>query len=601
MRVLTARIKNYKCFRDTGEFSLGQGFNVIVGRNDSGKSALLDGLSLVAGHAGHLSPLTARTPSTPIDINWRVKITWRMEPAELTDIAAKLNGFHVPFGGAIERSAEDFLAAIAEPCTVTAEWTAVGLLTTASIDRLANVNPNLTVHLRNAGAPDTIKPHLPQEMQRSETFAHNVAGIFRSRIYAFQAERLNLGESTAAGNGQLRENAGNLAEVLNRLSTANPHRYERLMSHVRTIFPHITTITAPIVGGNTARILVWTVPANSEREDLAIPLASSGTGIGQVLAMLYVVVTSNDSTMILIDEPQSFLHPGAVRKLFEILSQYPQHQYIVTTHSPVVAMLVDDAAMVFVRRDATEQQSLVSHIDSKSADDMRMFLNDVGARLSDLFVADQVLWVEGRTEEVCFPLLLQGNGVVLGGTQILGVVSTDELMSSKNAGRIFDLYRRLTAQASLMPPAIAFVFDREGKSEKTRDDLARRSGGLLKWLPRRMYENYLLEAGAIAAVLSAEDLPGQCPVSGEQVTDWLKTHGHEQKYFTSSPVNVDSDAWYELVDGATLLRDLFNSLTDARVDYNKTRHGELLTRQLIAHPSDASRSLTDFLRGLLAK
>ncbi len=43
--------------------------------------------------------------------------------------------------------------------------------------------------------------------------------------------------------------------------------------------------------------------------------------------MLYVVLTSRESRVIIIDEPQSFLHPGAVRKLFDVLKDFPQHQY----------------------------------------------------------------------------------------------------------------------------------------------------------------------------------------------------------------------------------------------------------------------------------
>lgn len=50
-------------------------------------------------------------------------------------------------------------------------------------------------------------------------------------------------------------------------------------------------------------------------------LAESDTGIGQVLAILYVVIMAKYNQVIIIDEPQSFLHPGAVRKLIEILKQ----------------------------------------------------------------------------------------------------------------------------------------------------------------------------------------------------------------------------------------------------------------------------------------
>ena len=42
----TARIENYKSFRDSGEFRLAPRRTVIVGRNDAGKSSLLEALSV---------------------------------------------------------------------------------------------------------------------------------------------------------------------------------------------------------------------------------------------------------------------------------------------------------------------------------------------------------------------------------------------------------------------------------------------------------------------------------------------------------------------------------------------------------------------------
>ena len=64
-----------------------------------------------------------------------------------------------------------------------------------------------------------------------------------------------------------------------------------------------------------------------DREDLTVPLSEAGTGVGQVLSILTVVLEADHPTLILLDEPQSFLHPGAIRKLIEILKRYPRHQY----------------------------------------------------------------------------------------------------------------------------------------------------------------------------------------------------------------------------------------------------------------------------------
>jgi predicted ATP-dependent endonuclease of OLD family len=67
------------------------------------------------------------------------------------------------------------------------------------------------------------------------------------------------------------------------------------------------------------------------------------------------------SQAIAIDEPNSFLHPDAARTLIRILKQHPQHQYIITTHSPEV-IAEADAKNLFVLKhkhgDATEINSM---------------------------------------------------------------------------------------------------------------------------------------------------------------------------------------------------------------------------------------------------
>src|SRR5205807_6323603 len=62
----------------------------------------------------------------------------------------------------------------------------------------------------------------------------------------------------------------------------------------------------------------------------------TGTGVGHVIAMMYVLVTAEEPRIILIDEPQSFLHPRAVRRLIGVFKLMPEHQFIISTHSPQV-------------------------------------------------------------------------------------------------------------------------------------------------------------------------------------------------------------------------------------------------------------------------
>jgi hypothetical protein len=194
------------------------------------------------------------------------------------------------------------------------------------------------------------------------------------------------------------------------------------------------------VNANTLEIRAWPHDPATQREDLALPLNQCGSGIGQVAAILYVVLTASHPQVIIIDEPQSLLHPGAIRTLIEVLKGYPQHQYIFATHSPTVITASNPSTVTVAKLEGMETR--FQTIDTRQTQDLQLYLADIGARLSDVFGADSILWVEGQTEEASFPLIL--NQVAhrsLMGTAIIGIKQTGDL-EGRDAKRVFELYRR---------------------------------------------------------------------------------------------------------------------------------------------------------------
>ena len=133
------------------------------------------------------------------------------------------------------------------------------------------------------------------------------------------------------------------------------------------------------------------------RDDLATRLKDCGTGIGQVLAILYVAMT-RIGNLIVIDEPNSFLHPGASRKLIEILKLYEKNQYVISTHSADLISAIQPEIIHRVHWEGEHGESRVEKVDLANLDEMSGILDDLGVRLSDVFGADQVVWVEGQTE-----------------------------------------------------------------------------------------------------------------------------------------------------------------------------------------------------------
>jgi hypothetical protein len=165
----------------------------------------------------------------------------------------------------------------------------------------------------------------------------------------------------------------------------------------------------------------------------------------------------------------------------------------------------------------------LQQLDVDAEKGIQKILVELGIRLSDLFGADKILWVEGRTEEKCFPLIVEKlMRLPLMGIEILGIRQTGDL-EGRDARKVFEIYRSLTKGASLLPPAVAFILDDEGRDEAAKRELSHLSGNLARFLPRRMYENYFLNANAIAETVNLIDTSRPDPLTPDKVSAALET------------------------------------------------------------------------------
>jgi predicted ATPase len=419
------QVSNYKSFSSFREIDLEPGFNVIVGQNNVGKTALVEALSLQFGSNPHRSlgtvPTCSAAPNSPSSVN----IAFALGRDEIEELLTKnLPTFTIPADPGVDANAQ--AAQFMQPL-----WNQDVSIIQTRFENGSFASGYLSAYGNRGGSHLILSIYASGGSLRSLTlnnsatpvddFARGLATSLISRIYSFRAVRFNIQASGVGADSNLAPDATNLAQVLHLLQSSNPSRFRRFNELVNTIFPQVKHITVPPVPGtNVVQILLWNVHLGTERDDLAVPLSESGTGVGQVLAILYVVLTSEYPRTIIIDEPQSFLHPGAVRKLIDILKQYPQHQYIITTHSPTAVTAADPQALLLVRKEEDEAESTIDTVDVNATQQLRRSLYEVGARLSDVFGADNVLWVEGRTEEQCFPVILSrlANRPLLGTSRV---------------------------------------------------------------------------------------------------------------------------------------------------------------------------------------
>ncbi|PBB49509.1 ATP-binding protein [Mesorhizobium loti] len=417
----------------------------------------------------------------------------------------------------------------------------------------------------------------------------NLSEVLQATTFVFDAERYNIGRSAMDGSDRLLPNAQNLPYMLLKLNKDHK-KTEQYQSLVSEVLPHVQRVLVSALGAEV-EISVQSDP--SMRADLAIPLDDCGTGVAQVLAILYVVV-AYDAAQIIIDEPNSFLHPGATRRLLNVIKRYDNHQFLLSTHTADVISILRPEKLFLLRwnPDLGETELIVNS--GTDIEHLRTSLAELGASLTDVFGFDVVVFVEGPTEKECFHLLVPKNS----GVAINFVPMRDPSgLTTIDAQAMFDIYRRGVGGSALEPPKSRFSFDREGRSQKQIEDIERASKGTAIFLPRPMLENYLLQPEAIAATIALlyeEYTVDGTPVAVGKIKDWI------EKSFIAYPVTGVKNESPLFCDAAKLLAALFPALTEGKFEYRKIEYGRKLTEWLIHNDPEYLVDLRGYVGRLLS-
>ncbi|NES02961.1 MAG: AAA family ATPase [Okeania sp. SIO2F4] len=673
MYISKFQIFNYKSFRDSGWLEFQPGINIIVGTNNSGKTALLESLGLEFKDNPYRNIRMRDFPDSDLPDKSVANITFRLDKSEILKF---IDGKTY-----ISNSDENVL-------TIFQEWFDEAKDIEVTVSSKNNI-PSIVIsdfpkdildrrsdHLLNIGKPgkvlltkigDSGKHELKEKeihQVKVEQYIRNLVQVIldklKRQIYRFNAERFHIGNCPFGSSLILKPDASNLAEVIYQIQfPGKKNIYPKLNKYLNILFPEIKKVSAHSNDQKSLEILVWS-PKASEEDDinLALKLADCGTGVSQVLAILYVVVTASEPKIIIIDEPQSFLHPNLIRKLINIFKEFPQHQYFIATHSPIVISEANPATILQLSYSDGETKTKI--INSKETTELRSLLKNLGVSLSDVFGADAILWVEGPTEELCFPQILEKFGdSSMKGIQILAVKNTGDL-EGKRAHIIFDIYDKLSGGNTLFPPAIGFILDSENRSEKEKQDISRRGKEKVKFLERCTYENYLLHPQAILEVLQKENSSLQIPLADiknyidadknkndklfesqedrdnliSEIFSKFSVKYQKTKYYrkitnTNENFLLDPQAifdvlkqenpslqitltdiqkyideakekkWQSQVNGANLISEIFSKFSDNTVEYQKTKHSLEITNWLLEHEPNYLQKLAEFLKGII--
>ena len=584
-------IENYKSFWKNQKIQLEQGFNLFIGANNSGKTTALEALDLNVGtNEPHRSINSLPEFGQTTSGTSKFKAVIATDIQELGKFAGNQLYLPISTGLRFNNEAEQrvyFEGLIANPqfdlliehgggnSNLVFRWEN-GVSTKATLQsNEAIYSINTTLNEGNVPIFNGLEMYGVSQI---------IGSYFLSYIpyvYRFSAQRRPAGTSGAYNDAKLDREATNLPFCINHLQSSDAHGHKQLCEWVNRIFPNVKWVQAPPVNGGVFELKCLMQLPEMRRDDLAIPLNRMGAGIGNVIAMLYVVLTSRQPQVIAIDEPNSFLHPRALRELLQILAtEATQHQIVLTAHSADVLTAIKPSLITMFDFDGATTS--VKQVGAQDISLLRTNLSDLGIHMTDLHGRDRVLWVEGQTEEIVMPELLRTFCPdIAAGTVVLRVEHTGTFeKKGVDPAEVSKLYTRLSGSSALVPPMVAILLDKE---LHTKAECAKLEGNSnLKFLERRMLENYVLIPEAIASVLNAL---GEA-VTVEKVSELLKNRG------------VTESSNFTKLDGAKVLKEIFTDVSEARHEFKKTRDVPELISYLIANQTDKLSELGTYLKKL---
>jgi predicted ATPase/5S rRNA maturation endonuclease (ribonuclease M5) len=289
-----------------------------------------------------------------------------------------------------------------------------------------------------------------------------------------------------------------------------------------------------------------------------IPLVLEGGGIQSSVNLIHTIIAEYEPSCVFgLEEPETHAHPELQRRLFAELRQLSgQNQVFIVTHSPIFVdrMALGDTWLVKYSEGATE----VEHLSS-----LQQMLSEIGARPSDLFFADRVFVVEGRSDAIAVGGMAKALGINLSDVEVIP-------MTGKTSARQY-LEPILRIVKSMVPVYVLLDQDAENEKRKIVEQ------GLVK------SENvHILELGSIEDYYPAN-------VIDEAIGDLDENYGLAIE---------DSDGWKNFKAGKVRIQDLDfgHKITDLGGGW-KT----VLAKAICRHIESSSSKIPDEIRQFLRK
>lgn len=459
------RIKNFRCF-DEKEHSITfkKGLNVLVGENDSGKSAIMDAIKLVLGTTDMNWYRVTQEDFYKEDTTLEIEITCKFEELNEEECSAFLECL------SYEDEAKKnpclylhwrckYLTSFKPPRPVANISTGMdGNGSTPSVEARELLRTTYLRALRDANSEMKSGKH----SRLSQIMQHVSVVDCGDDVYE---EGKDIHELSIAGIANLSnillENHPAIKVVNNEMTTILQQKMLLKRDNVKT---RLEVAGANANKRNKEMALL-------EKLDLAVDKNASdmcgrvGLGTSNIMSMACELllhkeaIKENRSCFLLIEEPEAHIHAQRQLKLIQSLeaeSESGNIQTIITTHAPLLASVVKLSNMVIVK--SGEAYSLAEEHTKLDADDYLYLEKYLDATKANLFFARSVIVVEGPGEALLLPTLSQllGHNFTDYGVSLVDVRSTGlrryaRIFQRSNENKKLDINVACVTDRDIMP------------------------------------------------------------------------------------------------------------------------------------------------------
>jgi putative ATP-dependent endonuclease of OLD family len=416
---LAIRAKNYKCFKEETGFDYIRRVNLIIGRNNAGKSSLLDLIEIVVTKKYEVERSTWRDNQRPQIIFEAViseKVTSQVFRSNTS--GGVISGNHGTYG-------ENYVGRILK-------WTKSG-----------NGNNNAALLDCN---DEGINPPLDNTGDYAQSLPNRMPipleGKTFRRLFAERDILPELAESqniTIGNNGSGLTNA--IQSFINSSNLPSDLVETSILDALNSIFAHdavFTDIVCQLHEDNN-----WEIYLEEEFKG-RIALSQSGSGLKTVMSVLACLILVPhlegkplSQYVFGFEELENNIHPALLRRLNDyIYNAAIEHDflYVLTTHSNV---LIDqfskqsDAQIIHV----THVDSVATCATANTYIENNGILDDLDVRASDLLQANGIIWVEGPSDRIYLNkwISLWSDGELKEGTHYQIIFYGGRLLSHLNA------------------------------------------------------------------------------------------------------------------------------------------------------------------------